>query len=142
MNANVEALTAHFLRDQADVAELAGRRIATEHPRSTGRPWIKVTQIGDPEVGRDGTDHYIETHLQLDCYGGDDAAVAYDEASALYRATRKALKGMPDEDLEEIVVARVKFGNGGGRLPDESMGEPARQRYVLDAFIRAHDRPE
>lgn len=137
---DAEALVTDYLLTDDDVEALVDDRIGGRPPHSTAEPWLRITQIGSPTVAGDSTDHLVTAHLQIDCYGGSDPDTAQSEASALQRTVRAVLQGMPDDDHDGAVVSRVTFGNGAGRVPDPDF-EPARERFILDAFVTLHDAP-
>lgn len=132
---DIEAVVAGYLLTHDDVEELVGARVGGRHPRSTATPWVKITQLG--ATGLTKTLHVTQTNLQLDCYGGDDVDTAQSEASLLARTVRAALNDMPEADLDGVVVSAVTFF-GPRRVPDTSAGDPARERFILDANVTAH----
>lgn len=138
---DAEALVVAYLRTDDEIEAIVGDRIATRHPDSRAEPWIKVSLIADPVVTPDSSDHFIEAHLQLDCYGGASKATSEDEAVLLRRLVRAALTQMNLSSHDGAVVTCVEFGGTGSQnLPDTSF-EPARPRYILDAFVYCHDAP-
>lgn len=135
---DIEALLATYLLAHEDVEELVGSRIGGRHPRATSTPWIKITQFS--EISLTKTLHVTQTDLQIECYGGDDVDEAQGEASLLARTVRAALNDMPAADHDNAVVSRVTFF-GPRRVPDSDFGDPARERFILDASVTSHPTP-
>jgi hypothetical protein len=130
---DAKALTAAYLRDDAEVRAIIGGRVGTKTPDTTDKPWIRIHQIGD-ESGFPL--HLVTVHLQLDCYGGSDRAKAEGESSLLARTVREALDSMPDAGHAGAVVTAVRFGS----MPDVSDPDfdPPRKRIPLGAFVTLH----
>lgn len=139
---DVEALVIAHLKAEEEVTDLVNDdRIRTRNPRTLSTPFVKVTQLTDPAAGNSQTDYLIEAHLQVECYGGADVATSQEEAKLLVRTVRQALHEMPSHTFGSAVVSRVKFGGtGSARVPDTAF-EKARERYILDCFVHAHEKP-
>lgn len=135
---DAEALVGAWLRDHEDI-EAIGARVAGRTPDSTRLPWIRVTQLDATPIARSGQDYAIDYMLQLDCYAGEDAMrdfVGQAEASALARTARAVLKALEGTTADDVVVSRVMFTTHL-RAPDTAL-EPARERYILIAFVLMH----
>ncbi len=135
---DAEALVASWLREHPDIEALEAR-VAGSTPPSMTKPWIRVTQLAAPRIGRARTDHAIDYLLQLDCYAGGEAAAAYEgqaEASLLARTARAVLTALEGTTADDTVIGRVRV-NVGPRSPDTTL-EPARDRYILTADILMH----
>ena len=113
-----------------------GVKVAGEMSADTKQEQVKVTQIMAPAVGGVDADHFINFHVQLDCYASDNGATGQGEAVTLARNTREAMRAMPESTFSGVVVTAVRFG-GMSRIPDADF-TPPRQRYILDCFIYAH----
>jgi Protein of unknown function (DUF3168) len=133
---DTKALTATYLRANADIAAIVAHRVGTRTPDTTDDPWIRIHQIGD---ATGFPLHLATVHLQLDCYGGSDRYATEGEASLLARTVREALDAMPAGEHEGAVVTAVRFG-AMPDVPDPDF-DPPRKRIPLDAFITLHPAP-
>ena len=130
---DAKALTATYLRSNADVAAIVGSRVGAKTPDMTDAPWVRIHQIGDAS----GFPlHLVTVHLQLDCYGGSKPAKAEGESSLLARTVREVLDVMPQAEHAGAVVTAVRFGSAPD-VPDQDFNPP-RKRIPLDAFIALH----
>ena len=129
------AIIGSRLREHPDVMALDAR-VAGTIPKSFTKPWVRITQLDATNVTGGDPEHLIEFYLQLDCYAGNEAANAQEQASRLGRTIRAVLHDLTDQEIAGVVVTRVAFSSDA-RIPDEAF-EPARERVVLDAEIRMH----
>lgn len=133
---DAEAIVGAFLRAQEPIAAIAARVVGTT-PDDTSKPWVRVTQLNAGDDTGSDVEHLIGFLLQFDCYAGASGKQA--QASLLARTVRAALKSMPDQDFDTVVVSRVRFTTNA-RLPDGDF-EPARERFVIDAIVQMHPKP-
>lgn len=141
LNPNIEALVGTWLRDHPDVSVL-GARVAGKTPDTTTAPWVRVTLIAAIDSESSSIEYLIAYVLQLDCYAGKLAQDNHNgqaEARTLKATVRAVLKDMQGRNIGGAIVTDVRF-DGDARLPDDAM-EPARERYVLTAMVRAHGVP-
>jgi hypothetical protein len=132
---DAEQIVGKLLREHPDVMAI-NARVASRLPTSFKTPWVRVTQLDAINVTNGPVEYLIEFFLQFDCYAGEGNQNPQLEASSLSRIVRAVLHGMPQADIQDVVVTQVIF-TSHARIPDESM-EPARERYVLDAEVRLH----
>lgn len=132
---DVEQVVGAYLR-QYPAIETVGAMVVGETRSNKEGPWVTVTQLDDPAVEDHHSDYLLDWMGQFDCYPG--ATGGQGEASLLTRTVRQALKEMPDADVPEIVVSRVRFLSCP-RLLDTDL-EPARLRYALTASLVLHPR--
>ncbi len=136
-----EALVGDWLREHPDVVALDAN-VASKTPRSTVKPWVRVTQLDAADSPRGQHEHLIEYLLQLDCYAGKQATddhIGPMQAASLAGAVRAVLKAQQGQQRDGVVVTSVRFV-GHARLPDEAM-EPARERVVLTVAVMMHALP-
>lgn len=136
-----DALVAGWLRAHPAIVDLDAN-VAGTLPDTITRPWIRITSFGPDDDAASRLEHLLDFFLQLDCYAGAAATRAGEgqgEASALARTARAVLKAMQGQTADGVVVTQVRFG-GMPRIPDTDF-EPARERYVLDVFVRMHAVP-
>lgn len=129
---DAERLVADYLRDDDEVAAIAGRRVVGKSPSDTVPAWVRLVQLD--ESHDDVSDYSSGHYLQLDCYAGRDGGQP--EAAALGRAVRSALVRMPGLSNEHGIVTGVQV-NGHGRIPDVDF-EEARERVIVTATVWAH----
>jgi len=127
---NIEKTVRDYLEDTLSVW------VGGSTPKDTGQQFIRVTQLDERNVAGARTDHFNDHMIQLDCYASGDGPGFQGEAQQLYRDTRDALAAMSDETFTGVVVTAVTF-SGCPRIPDTDF-EPARQRYIINAFVYAH----
>lgn len=128
---DVEVMVGNVLRDDEDVAAIAGDRIGGRTPTTIDEPWVRITQIADQQISRGLV--FVRVDVQIDCFGSSDRANAHAEASELARYARAALDAMPTVEFEDAVVSAVQFGPMS-RVPDGTM-EPERERFVFRASV-------
>src|SRR4051794_1524364 len=111
-------------------------RVSSVLPTNFTKPWVRVTQLD--AINRTGTsvEHLIEYALQFDCYAGSSATNGRDQASALSRIVRSALKLAEGNQVGDVTISSVDV-TSHLRLPDQSF-DPWRERYVLDVGVYAH----
>lgn len=129
---DAEKIVGDYLRTAPEVdAQVVGRT-----PEDTDGAWVRLTQLDARDSGH-GLDWTVAYLLQLDIYAG--ARNRQGDASALARAARERLRGMPQATIAGAVVARVRFVSMP-RIPDRDF-RPARERFVLTALVSMHPRP-
>ena len=128
------------LRTYLGSLDLDAAVVVGETPKNIKQAWVKITQLDDRAVGVIDADHFHNHHVQLDCYASQDGSAGQGEAQALYAEVRAALVAMPAAEHDEATVTAVRFG-ACPRVPDSAFN-PARQRYVIDAHIYAHERSD
>lgn len=122
---NAEKVVADYLRTHEDVAAITNR-IVSETPKSTDTPWVRYTQLNEPDIVRP-LDYAVKPYIQLDCYAGRTGGQP--EASLLKRTVRAALVAMPDaDDVDDAEISDVEI-RGDSRLPDSQMAD--RERFIL-----------
>lgn len=130
---DIEALVGNALRNH-DAIQALDARVGRRKPRTTTRPWIRVTKLDG--IDRSGIEHLIAYLLQIDCFAGQDTATPAEEAQLLSASARAVLKALQGTVIEQVAIGRVRF-TGDLPAPDNTM-EPARERYVLTVEIVAH----
>jgi hypothetical protein len=132
-------LVGGWLRDHDDLIALDARVAVGELPRTTTRPWVRITELDALPIARTRLDHAIRYAMQFDCYAGEEATAAFEgrrEASLLVRTVRAILRSWEGTTRDEAVIAAVRI-LGCPRVPDADY-EPARERYALTAEILMH----
>lgn len=133
---DIEKLLHAYLRDHDDIVALSAE-VVGQTPGDTDGSWVRLTLLAAPD-NSSGIEHLIGFLVQLDCYSshaGLDGS-PQKEASVLGRTVRAVLKDLQGTTLDGVVITDVGFP-GMLRLPDQDF-EPARERIVLTATIRAH----
>lgn len=132
MIADLEKIAADYIRTNSAVHALT-TRVVSKTPDTTTTAWVRTTTLDARDDARSNLDHLITYLVQFDCYSG--ATGGKPEASALARTVRAALKAMPGKH-DGAIITRVAF-TGHIRIPDTAL-EPARERFIVTAEIRAH----
>lgn len=133
-----EKLVASYLLNYPDITDIT-TRIGTRTPPNTDQPWVRIRQLGEQPDRTSPALFNTEAYLQLDCYGSNDRSSAHAEAVLLARLAQAALHTLPRAATLDCVVSRVYFGSLS-HIPDADF-EPARERYILTAYIHAHPKP-
>lgn len=131
-----EKVAGKYLREH-DSIEALSARVVGKTPESTATPWIRLTELDAPSVGRHRSDRLIEFYFQLDCYAGKDGGQP--EAKLLMRTARAVLGEMPAATHDGVRVTGVDI-RGSRRLPDGDF-EPARERVILTALVWMRNDP-
>lgn len=135
---NVEAIVGTALRTHPDIVAL-GANVAGRTPATTTGPWIRVTLLAANDSTTSQIEHFVQYVVQLECFAGKTASddfVGQAEAWRLKSTARAVLKSIEGTTIGSAVVTEIIF-TGDSRIPDTTM-EPARERYILLAAIRAH----
>lgn len=135
---NIEAVIGTALRTHPDIVGL-GANVAGRTPATTTAPWIRVTLMAATDSTDSRIEHLVQYILQLECFAGKvatDSFTGQSEAWQLKSASRAVLKAIEGTITGGIVITEVTFP-GDSRIPDTTM-EPARERYILLAAVRAH----
>lgn len=132
---DAEALVHTWLSSHPAI-EALDTQIVPETPGKAGRvtSWVRVHQLDAAGERLSTPEHLVNFMLQFDSYAG--AGNLQEEASALNRTVRAALKELEGQTVDDAVVSAVRF-TSNPRLPDTDL-EPARERYSLTAEIFAH----
>lgn len=132
-----EAIVASYLLEYPDITGIT-TRIGTRTPPNTDQPWVRIRQLAEQPDRTSPALHNTEAYMQFDCYGSNDRSSAHQEAVVLARVVQAALHVLPQVTDVDCVVSRVYFGSLS-HVPDADF-EPARERYILTAYIHAHPR--
>jgi hypothetical protein len=129
-----EAVLTTYL--QAAVDSL-GAEVVDQTPNDTSNPWVRLTLLDAPSDGI--TDHLIANYVQLDVYAGDSGEDSHEDASLIARTVRAALVTIHQATHDGAVFTGPARIDGYTRSPDDSVDEPARERYIVTATVWAHD---
>ena len=130
-----EKIVSGYLRTHADI-EALDTRIVGKTPSDTSQSWVRLTQLDAGNSPKSSVEHLIAYFFQLDCYAGGDGGQP--EASLLARTVRAALAVIGETTFDDAVVSNARFTNMA-RTPDTTL-EPARERVILDAVVRMHEK--
>lgn len=127
-----EAVLTAYLEDYA--AEV-GATVVDQTPDDTTDPWVRLTLLDAPADGI--VDHLVPAFVQLDCYAGTTGEDGHEQASLLARTIRAALVTIAAGVHEGAVVTGARI-DGFRRDPDDTVDEPARERFQISATVWMH----
>ena len=129
---DVEQIVADYLRNHEDVRAVV-TRVVSRTPASTETPWVRWVQIDDWDQARPAN-HFRGYLLQFDCYAGSDNS--RETASLIARTVIAALCAMSGRTLRGATIADATAS--ASRIPDDRVGDPPRERYIVTATVYAH----
>lgn len=131
---DIEGAVVAYLAGRADVAALAGERIATLPPPSLADPFVRVRLLNAPQPLNSPTDYLTAYLVQTDCYAGAGGTSV--DALELATAVRLAIHEMPGAAGLGATITGTNIA-GFQNLEDIDI-EPPRPRYLVTATIWAH----
>lgn len=130
----IEKVLGDYLRGRSDVSAITGTRVATKTPPTLDDPWIRITLLDDPPVGKSTADHLIAFYADIECFAGRKGSRS--EANLLARTVRAALGEIKDGEYTETVISGARVE--GSRPRPDTIFEPTMDRYIVTATIWAH----